>query len=90
MWIKKLLAKIFRREPRYSSDETTIGIAKNILRLSKKNRVNFYNGTVAGLRQAQGDNNSTVFVVEITYPVDRDLQIRFKEYVERLRRIYAK
>lgn len=85
MWIKKLWAKTFRREIKYSSDETTIGITHNFYQLAKKGRINIYNGSIHGLRQAQSGLNSTVMIVEITFPIDKNLRIKFKEYVEKLR-----
>lgn len=85
MWIKKLWGKLFRRDVKYSSDETVIGIAHNIYTLAKKGRINIYNGTINGLRDAQADNRSTVLVIEITYPVDKGLTIKFREYVAHLR-----
>ena len=86
MWIKKLWSKLFRRSVKFSIEETNIGIAQNILKLAHKGRINIYNGTVHGLRQAQSDNRSTIFIVEITYPVDKALKIKFKEYVNNLRK----
>lgn len=85
MWIKKLWAKLFRRSVKYSSDETVIGITHNIYSLAKKGRINIYNGSINGLRDAIADNRSTVLIVEITYPVDKALKIKFKEYVAHLR-----
>ena len=85
MWIKRLWAKLFRRDVKYSSDETIIGITHNIYKLSKKGRINIYNGSINGLRNALADNTSTVFIVEIIYPVDKGLKIKFKEYVKHLR-----
>lgn len=85
MWIKKLWAKLFRRDVKYSTEETVIGITHNIYNLAKKGRINIYNGSVNGLRDALADNRSTVFVVEVVYPVDKSLKIKFKEYVAHLR-----
>jgi len=47
--------------------------------------VNIYDGTITGLRNAVSDINSTVYVVEITRPVEKKLIIRFREYVNKLR-----
>ena len=85
MWIKRLWAKIFRRDVKYSSDETIIGITHNIYEHAKKGRVNIYNGTIIGLREAQSNYNSTVMIVEIIRPVDKKTRIKFREYVAKLR-----
>ena len=85
MLIKKLWAKIFRKSVKYSSDETTIGITHNIYNLAKKGRINIYNGTISGLREAQSSFNSTIMIIEITHPVDKNLRIKFREYVAKLR-----
>ena len=86
MWIKRLWAKLFRRNVRYSSEETIIGITHNIYNLAKKGRVNIYNGSVNGLRNALADNRSTVFGVEVVNPVEKGLRIKFQEYVNHLRK----
>lgn len=85
MWIKRLWAKIFRRDVKYSSDETIIGITHNIYEHAKKGRIKIYNGTVHGLREAQSSYNSTILIVEIVRPVDKKTRMKFKEYVSRLR-----
>lgn len=90
MWIKKLWGKVFKREVKYSSDETVIGITGSIYKLAKKGRINLYNGSINGLRQALADTNSNVFIVEITHPVDKNFRIKFKEYVAKLREQYGK
>jgi hypothetical protein len=79
---------VFSREVKYSSDETTLAITSSIYKLAKKGRINIYNGTVNGLRQALADNMSNVFIIEITHPVDKNLRIKFKEYVAKLREQY--
>ena len=83
--IKTLWLRLFNKEPKYSSNDLTVDIAHRVFSEAKKGHVNIYDGTITGLRNAVSDINSTVYVVEITRPVEKKLIIRFREYVNKLR-----
>ena len=85
MWLKRIWGKIFQRNVKFSSEETTMGITQNIYNLAKKGRINIYNGSIHGLRNALADTRSTVLIIEIMYPNDKNMKIKFKEYVKQLR-----
>lgn len=85
LWIRRLIAKIFRREPPETIESVTLTILRNLVKLSKQGRINIYNGTMPSLRQAQADHTSIVYIVEITNPPSKTDLISFAKYVEKLR-----
>jgi hypothetical protein len=91
MWIKRTWAKLFgRRRPNYSEKEITVDIVSSLSYAAKKGRLNIYNGTIQGLRSAQADHLSIVYVVEIVNPVERQTLINFSDYVNRLKSIFRR
>ena len=86
MSIKRLWAKLFQRSAKFSFNESTIDITHNIYNFAKKGRINIYTGSVPGLRNATANNRSTVLIIEITHPVEKEAMIKFKQYVQGLRK----
>jgi len=85
IWIKKLWAKLFRRDPVFSDSDIDFMISQRIYKLAKAGRVKVYNGTLTGLKNAQANPESDVYVIEVINPTKKETLIKFREYVSKLR-----
>jgi len=85
IWIKKLWAKLFRRDPVFSEKDIDFMISQRLYKLAKAGRVKVYNGTLNGLKNAQANPNSDVYVMEVINPPKKEALIKFREYVNKLR-----
>lgn len=86
-----MFAKLFRKRlPAYTEREVTFEILDLLLKMGKKGRVNLYNGTINGLRNAQADSSSDVYIVEVLNPPERSAILRFSEYAEKLKQSFKK
>ena len=88
--IKEVWASLFRRDPKYTENDVTENILSNLIKLSRKGRINIYHGTPTGLRQALGDYRSIVYIVEVVEePPKRDL-LNWHEYTKKLKSLWNK
>lgn len=56
------------------------------MKLAKENRVVVYNGTINGLKMAQANPRSDVYVIEVINPISKSALIKMSEYFSKLRK----
>jgi hypothetical protein len=85
-WLCKIFSVFFVRNKGKSNEK--VSIIDEIYKLSKQGRVNIYLGSVAGLRKAQSNPTSFVYVVEIKNPPTTKEKISFSRYVRKLKDMF--